>query len=160
MIPGVHASLVVRRDPDEVRARLDRDGWPWLGRQGPLGTREVRLEGRPARPFRVRAFPTRGVGRSRTWHVRLEPPESGPATGPAIALELSVESLPSGGTARLQCSGRAARNLQESGQVQQSVVRLAANAYTRSFLEQVAAVIEGQAPISRATAERDAGSAS
>lgn len=163
MIPGVHATLAVRRDPDEVRESLDRDGWPWLGRPVPQGGREVRLLGPTPRTFRVRPFSPTGVGRSRTWHVVLESSQFASAIGPAITLELSVGTLASG-AAGLRCYGRAASELCGSGPDHpEAMVRRAANAYVRSLLEQVALAIEGQpatdgrSPTRRQTRRRAAG---
>ena len=105
MIPGVHASIAVDRKPEDVLAVLDRKGWPWLGRRGPLGSREIRLDGYPFREFQLRVFATHhAASREPTWRVLLEQSED--ASPPHSVLELEVSVTPLGGDAsRLNVSG-------------------------------------------------------
>ena len=143
MILGVHASVTVGRRPDEVRAALDREGWPWLGQPGRFGTREVRLEGRPARSFPLRVASSRGVGRyGAIWRLRLERPDQLVAADPLLDLQLVIEPLQQGGT-KLSLDGRVARDLGESAAATpRAATRLAASGYARSLLEQIATVLE------------------
>ena len=160
MILGVHASIAVARRPDEVRATLDREGWPWLGRPGRFSTRVVRLEGRPARSFHLRIVSSRGVGRyGTTWRLRLERPD-GPLTAEALLdLQLVIEPLKAGGT-KLSIDGRAARELGKSvAPTSRAATRLAASGYARSLVEEIASVLEAQPTVGPATrhAKKDIG---
>jgi hypothetical protein len=143
MILGVHASITAGCAPGEVRATLDREGWPWLGRPGRFGTRELRLEGRPPQCFHLRVASSRGVGRhGAMWHVRLERPDGPLTADPLVDLQLMIEPLRGGGT-RLSFDGRAARSLWESTPVtSRSLIRAGASAYARSLLEQIVTVLE------------------
>ena len=145
MILGVHATITVARRPEEVRATLDREGWPWLGEPGRFSTREVRLEGRPARCFHLRVAPSRGVGRyGAIWRVRLERPDGSLTADPLLDLQLVIEPAPTGGTT-FTVDGRVARDLAESGAATpRAATRLLASAYARSLLEQIASVLESQ----------------
>jgi hypothetical protein len=145
MILGVHASIAVARRPDEVRATLDREGWPWLGQPGRFGTREVRLEGRPARSFPLRVASSRTVGRyGAIWRLRLERPDQRLAADPLLDLQLVIEPIQKGGT-KVSLDGRVARDLGESpAATSRAATRLAASGYARSLLEQIATVLEAQ----------------
>jgi hypothetical protein len=157
MIAGIHASIAVARTPEEIRAILDQDGWPWLGRPGPMMTREADLDGRPPQAFHVRVSSTRGPTRSSaTWHLRLERPDAPPSPQAPLDLKLTLE--PQGATVtRLRLDGQASHDLMASGGVTpRAAVRLAACAYARSLVEQVAAAVERQRP---STPERAAGRA-
>jgi len=157
MILGVHASITVARRPDEVRATLDREGWPWLGQPGRFGTREVRLEGRPARSFHLRVASSRGVVRYGTiWRLRLERPDGALTADPLLDLQLVIEPLRTGGT-KLSLDGRVARDLGEStAATSRPVTRLAASAYARSLLEQIVTVLEAQPMPDPASPPQDA----
>src|SRR5258707_15813210 len=114
MISGIHASIAVGRTLDEVRATLDQDGWPWLGRLGPLVNREVDLDGRPPQAFHVRVSSTRGLARnSVTWHLRLERPDAPPSPQAALDLKLCLEPAGTAGT-RLPPPRQAAHHLMTS----------------------------------------------
>jgi hypothetical protein len=145
MILGVHASITVDRPPEVVRAALDREGWPWLGQPGRFGTREVRLEGRPARFFHLRVASSRGVGRyGAIWRLRLERPDGTLTADALLDLQLVIEPLQTGIT-KLSLDGRVARDLGESvAASSRAASRLVASAYARSLLEQIATVLEAQ----------------
>lgn len=147
MIAGIHASIAVTRTAEEVRATLDQDGWPWLGRRGARMTREVDLDGRPSQAFAVRVSSIRGSTRSSIcWHLRLEHPD-GPQS-PQAPLDLKL-SLAAEGTAltRLHFDGHAAHDLVASGGITpRAAARTAACAYTRSLAEQIATAVERQIP--------------
>jgi hypothetical protein len=147
MIPGIHASIAVARKPDEIRSTLDQDGWPWLGRRGPMLTREVDLDGTPPQAFRVRVSATRGPSRSSaTWNLRLEIPDAPPSPQAPLDLKLSLEPEGATGT-RLRLDGQASRDLMASGGVTpRAVVRLAACGYARSLGEQIASAVEKHTP--------------
>ena len=149
MIAGIHASIAVARTADEVRATLDQDGWPWLGRPGARMTREVDLDGRPPQAFQVRVSSTRGAARnSVTWHLRLERPDAPPSPQASLDLKLSLEPLGAAAT-RLRLDGHAAHDLMAPGGVTpRAAVRLAACAYARSLGEQIASAFEGRPPSS------------
>ena len=145
MIPGVHASIAVDRSPEDVLAFLDRKGWPWLGRRGALGSREIRLDGNPFREFRLRVFATHhAVSRGSTWRVLLE--QSADASPPHSVLELELSVTPLGeDSSRLSVGGMFSPTLfrGREGAVGQSVTRRVANEHARSLLEQVATILEG-----------------
>ena len=147
MIAGIHAGIAVARGADEVRATLEQDGWPWLGRPGAQMTREVDLDGRPPQAFQVRVSSSRGAARnSVTWHLRLERPDTPASPQASLDLKLSLEPL--GATAtRLRLDGHAAHDLVASAGVSpRAVVRLAACAYARSLGEQIVSALERQLP--------------
>ncbi len=149
MIPGVHASIAVDRRPEEVRALLDRKGWPWLGRRGPLGSREIRLDGSPPRAFRLRVFGThRAVPLGPTWRILLEHPEDRPKPNSLFELELYLAPLP-GDCSGLRLDGMFSQSLLHGVEatIPQSVARVAANAHARSLLEQVTTILEGRATL-------------
>jgi hypothetical protein len=146
MIPGVHASIAVDRKPEEVRAMLDRKGWPWLGRRGPLGSREISLDGSPPRAFRLRVFGThRGLPVGPTWRILLEHPDDRPAPHSLLELELFLAPLP-GDCSGLRLDGMFSQVLLHGVEatIPHAVARLAANAHARSLLEQVTTILEGQ----------------
>lgn len=147
MITGIHSSIAVARTPDQIRSTLDRDGWPWLGRPGPLMTRAVDLDGHPPQSFQVRVTARRGAGRSgTTWHLRLERPSAPPSPQAPLDLTLSLEPLGTTAT-RLGLDGQAAHDLMASGGVTpRAAVRLAACAYARSLGEQIASALEREFP--------------
>jgi hypothetical protein len=144
MIPGVHATIAVDRRPEDVLAVLDRKGWPWLGRRGPLGSREIRLDGNPFREFRLRVFAAHhAVSRGPTWRVVLEQSEDASPPHSVLELELSVTPL-GGDSSRLSIGGMFSSTLfrGREGAVGQSVTRRVANEHARSLLEQVATILE------------------
>ena len=147
MIPGIHASIAVARAADDVRATLDQDGWPWLGRRGARMTREVELDGRPPQAFDVRVSSTRGSTRnSICWHIRLERPDGPQSPQAPLDLRLSIEPVATAVT-RLRLDGHAAHDLMASAGVTPRVaVRLAACAYARSLAEQIATAMERLIP--------------
>lgn len=147
MIPGVHASIAVARTADEVRATLDQDGWPWLGRGGARMTREVDLDGQPPQAFEMRVSSTRGSTRnSICWHLRLERPDGPQSPQAPLDLKLSVEAEGTAAT-RLHFDGHAAHDLLASGGIPaRAAVRTAACAYARSLAEQIATAVERQIP--------------
>jgi hypothetical protein len=155
MIAGIHAVIAVARTADEVRATLDQEGWPWLGRPGARMTREVALDGPAPNAFHVRVTSTRGATRnSVTWHLRLERPDAPAAPQAALDLKLSLEPV-GASTIRMHFDGHAAQDLMTSGgATSRTAVRGAACAYARSLGEQIASAVERQSP---RTAAGDAG---
>jgi hypothetical protein len=153
MIPGVRASLAVDRSPEEVRELLDRKGWPWLGRRGDLGSREVRLDGNPFREFTLRVFARDlGPSRVRTWRLLLGELEDASAAHAILDLELTVLPL-GGGSSWLSVSGMFSPMMfhGRDGLVGQAVTRRIANEQARALLEQVATTLEGATLVGKLT---------
>jgi hypothetical protein len=151
MIPGVRASLAVDRSPEEVRELLDRKGWPWLGRRGTLGSREVRLDGNPFREFTLRVFARDlGPSRVRTWRLLLGELEDASAAHAILELELTVLPL-SGGSSWLIVGGMFSPMMfhGRDGLTGQAVTRRIANEHARALLEQVATRLEGAALVGK-----------
>jgi hypothetical protein len=65
MIQGVHAETVVFMDFDRATELVRATGLPWLGRPGPMSTREVNLNADASRPFRGPPRPAPGTQRQR-----------------------------------------------------------------------------------------------
>jgi len=153
MIPGVRASLAVDRSPEEVRELLDRKGWPWLGRRGSLGSREVQLDGNPFREFTLRVFARDlGPSRVRTWRLLLEEFEDASTAHAILELELTVRPL-GGGSSWLSVGGMFSPMMFDGrdGLIGQAMTRRIANEHTRALLEQVATMLEGAALVGKPT---------
>ena len=152
MIPGVRASIAVDRKPEEVRELLDRKGWPWLGRRGSLGSREVRLDGNPFREFTLRVFARDlGASRVRTWRLLLEEFDD---TAAHAILELELTVLPlGGGSSWLSVCGMFSPMMfhGRDGLAGQPVTRRIANEHARALLEQVATRLEGATLLGKPT---------
>ena len=151
MIPGVRAGIAVDRTPEEVRELLDRKDWPWLGRRGSLGSREVRLDGNPSRAFTLRVFARDlGPSRVRSWRLLLEEFEDTSAAHAILELELTILPL-GGGSSWLSVGGMFSPMMihGRDGLVGQLVTRRVANEHARALLEQIATMLEGAALLAK-----------
>jgi hypothetical protein len=156
MIQGVHAETVVFMDFDRATELVRATGWPWLGRPGPMSTREVNLNADASRPFRVRPGQLRvlkGKGKTVDCSVQLERPDGLIAT--LVRAQVTLTAVPAERRTRLALRGVAARDLIEGAPSTTNACLRVANTYARSLLESVATAMEaGNHPPRRRRPER------
>ena len=107
MIQGVHAETISFSSYADAREIALTPGWPWLGRAGHEGSREVSLGGVRPRRVRLRVSEMQARGHSTVCSVELL--EVDRLFTPRIRIELTLEPNNSG--TRLTVSGLFPRDL-------------------------------------------------
>lgn len=135
MIVGISATVSCDHSVEVARGRLSEPGWPWAGPPGPRSTRLIWLRSClcPWVLLRVREQMTTGEP---SWRVVFEAVDRPPSPALLDGL-LTVESLEDGGTELVIRAQASAALVDDCGSVPYSLLRLAANACARAFLDHI-----------------------
>ena len=138
LIQGVHAETITFSSYEDACEIALTPGWPWLGRAGLQGTREVDLGG--ARPRRFGLRVSQAQARGHTTACTIELLELDRLFTLRIRVALTLQPNNSG--TRLTVSGLVVRDLAGAPNGDPESSRHLANEYVRSLIEQVAEEIE------------------
>ena len=147
MIQGVHAETISFSSYADSSVIALTPGWPWLGVEGPQGSREVNLGGVSPRRVRLRVSEARAHGHSTVCSIELLDVHR--LFTPRIQIELTLQ--PNGSGTRLTVNGLFARDLAGDPNSDSEAFRHLAKECVRSLIEKVAEEIEGLKDSSEAT---------
>src|SRR5712692_7358398 len=138
MIQGVHAETISFSSYADACEIALTPGWPWLGRAGLQGSREVDLGGVQPRQFQLRVSEAQAHGHTAACSVELLDLDRLFTLRIRIALTLQ----PNGSGSRLTASGLFARDLAGDPSGNPEASRHLAIECVRSLIEQVAGAID------------------
>jgi hypothetical protein len=133
MIHGISARVRCDHSLEVARGHLSEPGWPWAGPPGPRSTRLLRLRRCICDRVLLRVA-EQGTIRLPSWRVIFEAVD-GPASPALLDCVLTIESLQGGGTELVMRGQASAALVDDCGFVPDSLVRLAASACARAFLD-------------------------
>ncbi len=138
MIQGIHAETITFSSYEDACEIALTPGWPWLGRAGLQGSREVDLGGVRPRQFRLRVSEAQAHGHTAACSIELLELDRLFTLRIRIALTLQ----PNGSGTRLTARSLFVRDLAGDPNGDPEVSRHLANEYVRSLIEQVAEAID------------------
>jgi len=138
LIQGIHAVTISFSSYADACEIALTPGWPWLGRAGLQGSRDVDLGGVRPRQFRLRVSEAQAHGHTAACSIELLELDRLFTLRIRIALTLQ----PSGSGTRLAASSLFVPDLAGDPNCDPEASRHLANDYVRSLIEQVAEAID------------------
>lgn len=145
MLQGVHAETIAFTSYADARGLLLERGWSWIGLPSEFGGRDVKLDGAPARRFRMRLIDQRESGK--TISCQLELHDATRLHAPLMKLELGF--APDGSNTRIRLRGSTKRDLAPVPPTTGADPRGRANGYARALIDQIAKAMEARRARSR-----------